>query len=109
MKEKRVSGYIKIAYDFTKAFAKRVRGIPQSTTAEAVLDIPTTVHPLGGCVIGKDPSHGVVDDRCRVFGYKNMYITDASIIPANLGVNPCLTITALAEYAMSKVETKSQK
>lgn len=108
-KEKRASGYIKIAYDFTKAFAKRVRGIPQSTIPEAVLDIPITVHILGGCVIGKDPSHGVVNDRCRVFGYKNMYITDASIIPANLGVNPCLTITALAEYAMSKVETKTQK
>ena len=47
------------------------------------------------------PSDGVVDDRHRVFGYHNMYICDGSVMAANLGVNPSLTITALAERAMS--------
>ena len=45
--------------------------------------------------------HGVVDSRHRVFHYKNMYICDGSVVAANLGVNPSLTITALAERAMS--------
>jgi cholesterol oxidase len=47
------------------------------------------------------PARGVVDSRHRIFGYKNMYICDGSVVSANLGVNPSLTITALAERAMS--------
>ena len=47
------------------------------------------------------PVDGVVDSRHRVFHYKNMYICDGSVVAANLGVNPSLTITALAERAMS--------
>ena len=43
----------------------------------------------------------MVDARHRVFGYKNMYLCDGSVVAANLGVNPSLTITALAERAMS--------
>jgi cholesterol oxidase len=52
-------------------------------------------------VIAGSPNRGVVDDRHRVFGYRNMYICDGSVVAANLGVNPSLTITALAERAMS--------
>ena len=47
------------------------------------------------------PEKGVVDYRNRVFGYKNMYVCDGSVVSANLGVNPSLTITALTERAMS--------
>ncbi len=43
----------------------------------------------------------MVDARNRVFGYKNMYVCDGSVVAANLGVNPSLTITALTERAMS--------
>jgi choline dehydrogenase-like flavoprotein len=57
-----------------------------------------------GCVIADSPERGVVDSQHRVFGYKNMYICDGSVVAANLGVNPSLTITALAERAMSFVE-----
>ena len=53
------------------------------------------------------PSRGVVDARHRVFGYKNMYVCDGSVVSANLGVNPSLTITALAERAMSFIPTAS--
>lgn len=56
-----------------------------------------------GCVIGADRDHGVIDSKCNVFGYKNFYIVDGAAIPANLGVNPSLTITAIAEYAMSQI------
>jgi cholesterol oxidase len=67
-----------------------------------------TAHILGGCIIGKDKDHGVIDPCHRVFGYDNMYVTDASAIPANLGVNPSLTITAMAERAMSFVPPKAR-
>jgi choline dehydrogenase-like flavoprotein len=56
--------------------------------------------------IGTDPRHGVVDARNRVFGYENLMVCDGAAIPANPGVNPSLTITALAEYAMSAVPPK---
>ena len=107
-KGKRISAYIQVAYDVAKRFSKKVRGIPQSTITEAVLNIPATAHILGGCVIGKDAAHGVVDEHCRVFGYENLYVVDGSVVPANLGVNPSLTITALAEHAMSGIEEKKQ-
>lgn len=58
---------------------------------------------LGGAVIGEDASTGVIDHQLRVFGYRNMIVCDAAALPANPGVNPALTITALAEHAMSHV------
>jgi choline dehydrogenase-like flavoprotein len=52
-------------------------------------------------VIADGPEHGVVDMQQRAFGYRNLMVCDGSVIPANPGVNPSLTITALAEHAMS--------
>lgn len=57
-----------------------------------------TVHPLGGCPMGRDASKGVVDSSGRVFGYPSLYVCDASIIPRALGVPPSMTIAALAEH-----------
>ncbi|GIW21085.1 MAG: hypothetical protein KatS3mg068_0092 [Candidatus Sericytochromatia bacterium] len=51
-------------------------------------------------------NEGVINKNCEVFNYKNMYVIDGSIIPANLGVNPSLTITAMAEMAMDKISYK---
>jgi cholesterol oxidase len=68
-----------------------------------MFNIPSTAHILGGAVIASDPSGGVVDADQRVFGYENLLVCDGSVIPANVGVNPSLTITALAEHAMSHV------
>jgi len=59
-------------------------------------------------VIAPDPSQGVVDARQRVFGYENLLVCDGSAIPANVGVNPSLTITALVEHAMSHVPAASE-
>jgi cholesterol oxidase len=70
---------------------------------EAVLGTPLTAHILGGCVIGKDASSGVIDQEHRVFGYENLYVCDGSAISANPGVNPALTITAMTERAMSLI------
>ncbi len=71
---------------------------------------PATAHPLGGCGMGRDREEGVVDHRGAVFDghpgkdgsavHAGLYVLDGSIIPRSLGVNPLLTITALAERAM---------
>jgi cholesterol oxidase len=63
---------------------------------------------MGGAVMGDSPQTGVIDAENRVFGYENLLVCDGSVIPANLGVNPSLTITALAEYAMSRLPRKGE-
>jgi cholesterol oxidase len=83
--------------------AEATGGIAQSMVLEAWANIPTTAHILGGAVIGSDADSGVVDTASRAFGYQNFLICDGSTVPANPGVNPSLTITAMSEYAMSQV------
>ena len=78
-------------------------GIAQSNVLEALGNIPTTAHLLGGAVIGADASRGVIDQNLRVFGYRNLLVCDGAAMPANPGVNPSLTITALAEHAMAQI------
>jgi len=95
--------FIPVANQFAEWLAERTGGVAQSGLTEAVANIPTTAHILGGAVIGPDASRGVVDARQRVFGYDNLLVCDGSAIPANVGVNPSLTITALAEHAMSHI------
>jgi cholesterol oxidase len=79
-----------------------------SMLPEILFDVPGTAHCLGGCVVAASPAEGVVDSRHRVFGYKNLYVSDGSVVAANLGVNPSLTITALAERAMSYIPPASE-
>jgi cholesterol oxidase len=55
-----------------------------------------TVHPLGGCPMGADPTDGVVDAHGRVFGYPGFVIADGSVMPGPVGPNPSNTIAALA-------------
>ncbi|WP_406053717.1 GMC oxidoreductase [Streptomyces sp. NBC_01077] len=57
-----------------------------------------TYHPLGGCVLGR-----ATDNYGRVKGSPRLYVTDGSLIPGSLGVNPFVTITALAERNMARV------
>jgi cholesterol oxidase len=95
--------FIPVANEAAEWIAKRTGGIAQSSVMEALFNIPTTAHILGGAVIATDPERGVIDARQRVFGYENLLVCDGSAIPANVGVNPSLTITALAERAISFV------
>jgi cholesterol oxidase len=87
--------------------AERVGGVAMSSVTEPVFDIPTTAHILGGCCMGESSATGVIDHRHRVFGYDGLYVVDGSAISANPGVNPSLTITALAERAMSFIPPKA--
>jgi cholesterol oxidase len=94
------------SHEITREFARRTNGIPLGSIGENLLGLPTTAHILGGAPIGKDAAEGVVDESFQIHNYPGLYIIDGSIMPANPGVNPSLTITALAEYAMSKVDKK---
>lgn len=84
-------------------FAEKINGIPQSTVNELLLETPSTAHVLGGCGIAANEAQGVIDTRHEVFNYPGLFVADGSVIPANLGVNPSLTITAMTERAMSLV------
>jgi len=89
-----------------RGFARRVDGVPQASLTETLLGMASTAHILGGCPMGRSDRDGVVDARCEVFNYPGLYVVDGSIMPANPGINPSLTITALAEYAMSCIPAK---
>ena len=97
---------IPAAYDAARWFARRVGGTAYAGITEAVLGIPLTAHILGGAVIGAGADSGVIDSRHRVFGYENLLVCDGAAVPANVGANPSLTITALAERAMSFIQPK---
>ena len=99
--------FIPSGYDVMNRLAKKTHGVSVHAMTETFLNMATTAHILGGCTMGIDSSTGVVDEFFAVHQYPNMYILDGSIIPANIGVNPSLTITALAEYAMDRIPAAS--
>jgi len=82
------------------------RAIPQGMVFESLFGTSVTAHILGGAAIGKDPESGVIDGQHRVYGYENLLVCDGAAFPANPGVNPSLTITALAERAMTFIPNK---
>ena len=98
--------FIPVANEAAEWLAERTGGIAQSSLSEALFNVPNTAHILGGAVIGHSPEDGVVDSRQRVFGYENLLVCDGAAVPANVGVNPSLTITALAEHAIAALPTK---
>jgi len=106
--ERPMPTFIPVANEAAEWLAERTGGIAQSSTMEALMNVPTTAHILGGAVIGHGPEDGVVDADQRVFGYENLLVCDGAAIPANVGVNPSLTITALAEHAMSAIPAKGE-
>jgi cholesterol oxidase len=99
--------YIEAGNKAAAWIAEQTGGIAQIGVLEAVLNIPTTAHILGGAAIGSDAEHGVVDHEQRVFNYENLLICDGSVMPANPGVNPSLTITAMTERAMARIPAKN--
>jgi cholesterol oxidase len=78
-------------------YSKAINGVSTSFALETIAGIPSTAHILGGAVMGANPVEGVIDKDNKVFGYENLYIIDGSMISANPGVNPSLSITAIAE------------
>ena len=97
------------AQPLTRELAKQMGGIPQNAVNEIMLNTAITAHILGGCPIGPNPETGFIDGQNKVYGYEGMYVADGSMMPANLGVNPSLPITALTEHAMSHIPAREEQ
>ncbi|MES2919463.1 MAG: FAD-dependent oxidoreductase [Pseudomonadota bacterium] len=93
----RSPSFIPQANAAARAFAEASGGTPLNTLMESVGNLSVTAHILGGAVMAARPEDGVIDVNHEVFGHPGLYVVDGSAIPANVGVNPSLTITALAE------------
>ena len=98
--------YLPGAHTAVKAIAARLQQA-SGVRAEArgswpeVFGIPLTAHFLGGAVVSASVEQGVVDEYHRVWNYPGLHVVDGAAVPANPGVNPSLTITAMAERALS--------
>ena len=93
--------YIPVANETARLTAEEIGGSAFSSINEVLFDTPLTAHILGGAAIGATPESGVVDGYHRMFGHRGLHVIDGAAIGANLGVNPSLTITAMAERAIS--------
>ncbi len=100
---KKPSAFIPQSLGLAKQYASLIKGKETVFALEPLAGIPSTAHILGGAVMGANASEGVIDENNKVFGYENMYVCDGSMISANPGVNPSLSITAISEHAMSKI------
>ena len=104
--QKKVPAYIPIGQEVMLRYAQKLKAVPQNILLEVVFNRPTTAHILGGCPMSESGKDGVVDKYLKVHGYPDFFITDGSIIQGNIGVNPSLTITTMAEYAMNNIPNK---
>lgn len=103
---KKPTPFIPESIQLIKEYSKAVNGVSTSFALETIAGIPSTAHILGGAVMGENSSEAVIDKNNKVFGYENLYIIDGSMISANPGVNPSLSITAIAEHAMQQIQPK---
>ena len=101
-----IPSHIPISEKTAESIIQKRKGTITTTYMDAIFGIPSTAHILGGACIGSNIEAGVIDENFEIFNYPGMYVIDGSVVPSNLGVNPSLTITALAEYAMSQFPDK---
>ncbi len=87
-------------------FCRNADAVPMTNVAEAWLGRSATAHILGGACRAAGPEGGCVGPDGRLFGRSDLWVVDGSAVPANPGVNPSLTIAALAESAMERVPAK---
>ena len=100
--------WIPLAHDLVRRYAEKIDGDPVSLASD-ILGKPATAHYIGGAVIGDSAETGVVDPYHRLHGYDGLHVVDGSTIGANLGVNPALTITAMAERAVALWPNKGEQ
>ncbi|HUG40175.1 MAG TPA: GMC oxidoreductase, partial [Longimicrobiales bacterium] len=94
------------ATDLGDRIAGMTGGYAVSFIMETLSGTPTTAHILGGCVMGPSAEEGVIGPDHQVWGYPGLYVVDGSAVSANPGVNPALTICALAERAMGRIPAR---
>ncbi len=104
---KRAPTYIPEANQAARIFAQHSGGDPQNTLLESVGNLSITAHILGGTHMGSGPENGVIDTNHELFGHPGLYVVDGTAVSANVGVNPSLTITALAERCMARITAKT--
>ncbi len=102
----RSPSYLPEANAAARAFAEASGGTPLNNLGESLGHLSVTAHLLGGAVMAAHPDEGVVDANHEVFGHPGLYVVDGAAIPANVGVNPALTITALAERFGARFPTR---
>ena len=102
-----IPSHIPVGEETAELVKQKTGGTLMTSYMDAILGIPTTAHILGGACIGEDTHSGVIDENFQIINYPGLYVVDGSAIPSNLGVNPSLTITAMAEYAMHRFPAKS--
>jgi cholesterol oxidase len=101
------TAFLPEATDLAERFAQKVGGVTMTLLTETLLGVPSTAHILGGACMGRTRDDGVIDAGHQVFGYPGLYVIDGAAVSANPGVNPSLTITALAERAMERMPPKT--
>ncbi len=99
--------WIPVGHEAVRRLGDEIGGDAGGSLLDLV-NIPMTAHFLGGCVIGDSPETGVVDPYLRAYGHEGIHVVDGSVVTANLGVNPSLTITAQAERAMALWPNKGE-
>jgi cholesterol oxidase len=102
-----IPSYVPIANEIAREISRDLDAVPGNSINEVFLDTGSTAHILGGCAIGAGPETGVIDPTGQIYGHDGLYVMDGSVIGANLGVNPSLTITALAEHLCSRFPTSA--
>lgn len=100
--------YVPAAHEVAERHARLAGGEAFGTLMESLADRSSTAHILGGCPMGQDASEGVISTSHEVFGYPGLFVVDGSAVSANVGVNPSLTITALAERFASLRPARSE-
>jgi len=100
---KRSKGAIDAVIEMHKRLSEATGGSPMVPPTWTIGRDLVTPHPLGGCRMAGSANEGVVNHAGEVFGYKNLYVADAAVIPRALGVNPSRTIGALAERIASMI------
>lgn len=100
------TAFIPRATELARKMERILNGKATAFFLTPLAGIPGTAHILGGAVMGASPEEGVIDSQNRVFGYENMLVCDGSMISANPGVNPALTITAITERAMQQIDKR---
>ena len=94
---------IPVGHEVTRRMAEKLGGYPMGNIVEGAANIPMTAHILGGVPMGRSVETAAINTDFELFGAPGIYVVDGSVLPANPGLNPSLTITAMAEYAMSKI------
>ena len=97
-----------VANRATREYARVSGGTPMSTLTESMAGMSTTAHKLSGCPKGISADNSVIDTGHEVHGYPGLFVVDGASIPANIGVNPSLTIAARAERFAASQPAKSQ-